>query len=450
MISLNKEQYLASRPDRGVSLVIAGAGTGKTRILVEKVKNIISEGITDPKSILILTFSAKAAQEIKERVEYGVGKGAESITSGTFHSFCLGFLRDNSSVFLDRYGFERFPEVIDKEEKDKLRRDLLRGLIDRFLGLPVNVVSGLLESTGRLEKRIFRKLERIGIIKEADEFNKQFNVYKISNNLIDFGDMMNYTIDLLANDNSIREQTIAKYRYILVDEFQDTSEDNFRLLKLILPDSKRSLFMVGDDWQSIYAFRGSSIDYIVKVKKYFNEAAIYKLIHNYRSRKEIVKLSNNFIRKNRYRTGKKLKAVKGKGGTVKNYCTASLEEEAEMIAGIIKKQSENTKYNSNDIAVLYRNNWQGSYISRKLDPIIKEYPVKLMTMHASKGLEFDTVIIAGISDDVIPDASCDIEEERRLFYVALTRARDNLYILHRKSADGNLSAFAEELGFPVN
>jgi DNA helicase II / ATP-dependent DNA helicase PcrA len=442
MPSLNKQQYLASLPTRGISLVIAGAGTGKTKIIIEKVKNIISDGIAKPEEILILTFSNKAAEEIKDRVNSGKKLNTHGTNSGTFHSFCLSLLKNNSDVFLSLNGFKSFPDVIDEQEKIKLQKNLLMSSIDRFFGLPVDVVSGLLNK--RLDKRTQKKLNSLGIIGELANFEQRFRSYKISSNLIDFDDMMRFTVDMLSSNFSIKERTINKYKYILIDEFQDTSEQNLKLINLILNTNEPNLFLVGDDWQSIYGFRGSRIDYMVNPGKYFPGAAVFKLNTNYRSKKEIVNLSNKFIKKNKYRTGKKLRAAKGRGGILKSYCVNNLEEEASVIRNIIEDRDNNL----NDTALLYRNNWQGEYLKEKLEgAAASQHSMKYMTMHSSKGLEFDSIIIAGISDDIIPDASVDIEEERRLLYVAMTRARNNLYIVHHKSDDGELSLFARELGF---
>ena len=441
MTSLNKQQQSASLATRGISLVIAGAGTGKTKTLVEKVKNIIISGIANPDEILILTFSNKAAQEIKDRVNPGVTENTRDIHSGTFHSFCLTILKNNSRTFLSSTGFATFPSILGQEEKNRLLISLLIENKARFSGVPVDLVSGLLEKKN-LDKVIQDKLNRLGFVKELESFEQKFRLYKIANNLMDFNDIVRFAIDILSGNSSVREQTITKYRYLLIDEFQDASEENLKLINLLLDKRYPNLFLVGDDWQSIYGFRGSRVDYIVNLKKYFPDAFVYKLSRNYRSKKEIIKISNNLIKKNKYRTGKKLKSERGSGGIVKGYCVKSFEEEAQVIRNILINNT-----NLNDTALLYRNNWQKNYLEEVLGAesrIVNS--VKYMTIHSSKGLEFNTVIIAGISDKIIPDASSDIEEERRLLYVALTRAKNNLHIIHHKSTDGELSLFAEELG----
>ncbi|MBN2039844.1 MAG: ATP-dependent helicase [Spirochaetes bacterium] len=445
MNKLNKKQHKASLPVCGIELVIAGAGTGKTKTLIEKVNNILRSNTAKPAELLILTFSNKAAQEIKDRVQSQIGMDAERIISGTFHSFCLGFLRRNSRLLFSEYGYKIFPEIIDNTKKTSIRNNFIREFLPEFYGLPMDIISGLLENTISLSKKMYRKLYRLGIIDELKKIENKFMEYKILNNLIDFGDMIDFTVEILEKDKKIREDVHKSIKYIFVDEFQDTSEDNFRLIKLLLNKKNPNLFLVGDDWQSIYGFRGAKIDYLINMKKYFSKVKIHKLDKNYRSKKEIVKLSNKFIRTNKYRTGKKLKSFKGRGGIIRNFSVESFAEEAEVITAILKSKEFRGQGTA---AILYRNNRQGSFLSERLKPDdLHGASVKLMTMHASKGLEFDSVIIAGLSDEIIPDTSTDIEEERRLLYVALTRAMEKLYIIHHKTNDGGLSRFAEELGF---
>lgn len=436
---------MASLPSGGVSLVIAGAGTGKTKTLVEKVNNVIAAATARPENMLILTFSRKAADEIKERIKSHTGDSAEKISAGTFHSFCLRLLRENQDEFIKAFSFDRFPDILDEDKREELKLSLIKDSLDKFLGLPVRVIYGLSENMDSLDKKTGKKLKQLGIISHLFSLNKRFSDFKRDRGLLDFGDMMDYAIKMLEGNKSIRDRVQRKYKYIFVDEFQDTSEDNFQLLKLLINDNDPSLFMVGDDWQSIYGFRGSKIDYIIKARRYFPGLEIYKLKVNYRSRKEIVKLSNAYIRNNKYKTRKKLKSHKGRGGAVKDYIVNGRDQEIRLIRDIIQNGAGDFK----DIAVLYRNNWQGDIISKGLQDIdasVKE-KLKLMTIHSSKGLEFDRVIIAGISDEIIPDQSNDIEEERRLLYVALTRAKERLYIIHHEQPDHRLALFADELGF---
>jgi superfamily I DNA/RNA helicase len=162
---------------------------------------------------------------------------------------------------------------------------------------------------------------------------------------------------------------------------------------------------------------------------------------NYRSRKEIVTLANKFIRLNKFRTSKKIVSHKGQGGRVKYYRVMNMNHEADLIAQIIPLINENSS-----IAVIYRNNYQGEFLKNRIN-CDQNRKLEFMTMHASKGLEFDIVIIAGISDKIIPDRSTDIEEERRLFYVALTRAKEELHLLYYENIPDKLPQFIRELGY---
>ncbi|MCU0848118.1 MAG: ATP-dependent helicase [Spirochaetes bacterium] len=425
----------------GVDLVIAGAGTGKTRTLAEKAGMLIKNGM-DPASILLLTFSRKAAREIRDRVRGIYGDAASAITAGTFHSFCLGFLEDHPGRFIKRFGFGEFPSVLDEDSKRDVLTGIVKGRLDRFLGLPAGVIIQLCEGHCGRGPAIMKKLESSGLNGSINGLKDSYSLYKRKNDLMDFQDMISFACRLMAEDDVLRDSIRDGIHYVLVDEYQDTSPGDFELLNLIMHPAKRNLFSVGDDWQSIYGFRRASVEYTVRMKKYFPEARIHRLSVNYRSRSEIIDLSSRFIRRNRFRTSKKLSSFRGRGGRVNFFIIKNPGEEALVITGIIEKESRP----GNEIAVLYRNNWQGEVLSGSLGIDLPSFNVHLMTMHSSKGLEFDTVIIAGISDGIIPDQGAEIEEERRLLYVAMTRARDRLYLIAHFNPGGELSRFARELG----
>ncbi len=440
MSELNREQERAARPGTGVSLVLAGAGTGKTRTLVAKAANVIRSLPMDPERILMLTFSRKAAGELRERVAAGAGTGPRVPAVGTFHSFCLDLLRRHEAAFMARRGRSPFPAVIGGEEREALLKGLICGELPRFLGLPAGVVYGLMAKRGPLDPWKRDRLERTGLAARLSLLERQFAEIKRERNLIDYDDMMECAISLLSEDEGVRREALSRHRYIFVDEFQDVADDNVRLLKLLLPETGGNLFAVGDDWQSIYGFRGASVGYIVKMERHFPGATVHRLGVNYRSRSEIVRLTNRFIRKNRFRTRKRLRSSRGPGGRVIFRQVRGFEREADVIGGIIAGLGDGCS-----AAVLYRNNWQGRYIRERLGPAVSGN-VSFLTMHASKGLEFDSVIVAGICDGLIPDPDSGIEEERRLLYVACTRAREELYcIIHMNDRD-EAARFGRELG----
>ena len=435
--TLNRQQYLAATPRVGVNLVIAGAGTGKTSALIQKAENLITAGLVRTDQVLILTFSRKAADELRERIMSRIRERGSGITTGTFHSFCYAVIREFSSLI----GFDDSPGIIDSDYINRFIDRQIRSRMDHFKGLPVAVIRNLLEHPPPPESPARKNLDHLGITDSLLKLTGEIRGYKQERNLLEYEDLMDITVQTLETNAVIRNTLLNRYRFIMVDEFQDTSENNFRLLKQLIDPGEPGLFVVGDDWQSIYGFRNARLEYIVNMKKFFPTVETIKLRINYRSKKEIVELSNRFIRKNRYRTSKKLVSHAGKGGTVRAFSVEGFEEECRCIKMI-------TSSMEGEVCVLYRNNWQGTMISKHLscpENSTSGMPV-LMTMHASKGLEFDCVIIAGISDKIMPDSSSDIEEERRLLYVGLTRARNKLYLIFHENEKGNKSRFASELG----
>ncbi len=445
MSIINQQQLAASKPDGGINLVIAGAGTGKTSTMITKIHNILEHRIVRSDQILILTFSKKAALEIKERLSGKLNTDCEPGFAGTFHSFSLKLLKDQKEEYLKHRKIESFPTVIGKDEKESIMKELIMEKPERFLGLPANTVIKLAENIDHLDKNILQKLKSGPLFTEIIDIISKFENYKKEKLLLEFEDMINHSTELLETYPHVRTKITSMYRYIFVDEFQDTSENNFRLLSLLLPENNRNLFMVGDDFQSIYKFRHSRVEYIINAKKFFPGIIIHKLTVNYRSHKEIITISNRFINLNKFRTSKKITSYHGKGGKVKLYNIEDMENEAQVLLRIISRVPE--KFS---IAVLYRNNYQGSYLKSKMESDNSGREITFMTMHGSKGLEFDAVIIAGISDKIIPDKTSDIEEERRLFYVALTRAKKELHLLYYKNGPEELPRFIKEIGYKKN
>jgi len=444
MRKLNSEQLAASKPDRGINLVIAGAGTGKTSTMITKIKNVIEHSIVKPDQILILKKKKKAAEEIKERLSDELNCDCAPGFAGTFHAFSLKLLKENSREYLYQKGIDSFPSVIGKDEKENIMKELIMEKPERFLGIPANAVIKLAENINHLSDAMLKKLKSGQLFNEIINIIIIFEKYKRDKQLIEFEDMINHAGNMLETNIKLRKEVTDKYSYIFVDEFQDTSENNFRLLSLLLPENNKNLFMVGDDFQSIYKFRHSRIEYIINARKFFPDVCVHKLIVNYRSNNEIIKISNKFIKLNRFQTSKKISSYRGKGGKVRFYNIEDMNNEAEVLKRIISLSPETLS-----IAVLYRNNYQGNFLKNLIESANPQRKIEFMTMHGSKGLEFDIVIIAGISDKIIPDKTSDIEEERRLFYVALTRARNELHLLFYKNGTDELPRFIKEVGHKV-
>ncbi len=441
MGNLNKQQIEASKPDRGVSLVIAGAGTGKTTTMIEKIKNVLLHSDLAPENLLILTFSRKAAEEIKKRLKAGSDADITPVFSGTFHSFSLQLLRKYSSIYIKHFRFPAFPGIITDKDKKEIIRNIILSRKELYLGIPCDTVYNLAENLHRLKPELLKKLEHSGLYNLIQEIPEKYKDYKSSKAIIDFDDMIAHASLLLREVPEVGDSVRSRYRHIFVDEFQDTSEDNFEFLSLLLCREKPNLFMVGDDYQSIYGFRNARVEYIINIRKYFPEAEIHKLTLNYRSGKKIIKISNSFINLNRFRTSKKIVPCRDIKGAVKFHPADKRGKESGLLKKIIFSLPEGS-----DIAVIYRNNYQGEVLKKELGSI-NGRAIEFLTMHGSKGLEFDIVLIPGISDRIIPDRTSDIEEERTLFYVAMTRARRELHLIYHKNSGSRLPRFIKELGY---
>lgn len=405
--------------------------------MIERILSTISEFHTEPGKILILTFSRKAAEEIRERLKAASSGKIQDIFAGTFHSFCLELIKKNSPLYIEHYGMKRFPDIIDHEQEEIIISRLFMQNAECFMGLSYDAAMRIISTHKKMPRKTRRVLNNSGLVSSLENFKESYIKYKKENSLIDYSDMTGHAIGLLQEYSSLRMDVQSRFDFIFVDEFQDTSSEDFTLLSLIA-SKQTGLFMVGDDCQSIYRFRGARVEYMINVEKFFPGAVIHKLTINYRSNVEIVNLSNKFIRRNRFRTKKLIVSANGKGGEVRFHKAESSADEAGIIMQIINNNP------GCPCAVIYRNNYQGERLFRQIPD--KPENTEFLTMHSSKGLEFNTVIIAGVSDNIIPDGDSDIEDERRLFYVALTRAKKRLHIIYHCSQDGTLPQFIKECG----
>ncbi len=237
-MELNKQQQKAAVAETGISLVIAGAGTGKTKTVVEKVKNLLLSGIVEAENILLLTFSRDAANEISDRVKSSGITG--DFVTGTFHSFCFKLLREHKDEVVSEFEYDMFPEIIDDEKSKSIFSKIVKSKLHLLNGVPFDAVQGIVNKISKTTD--IDKYLNISTV--FHDINNLYKKAKVKNNLIDFEDMISLTITLLKNNNIIRTKILQKYKYIIVDEFQDTSDDNFELLKLLLPEEGGNLFAV--------------------------------------------------------------------------------------------------------------------------------------------------------------------------------------------------------------
>ncbi|WP_025270186.1 ATP-dependent helicase [Hippea sp. KM1] len=580
---LNPQQKQAVLENSCNLLILAGAGSGKTKTITHKIAFILNEGLAKPHQILALTFTNKAAGEMRERIEKLIGSQASDMWIGTFHSIALRILRHE--------GFR--PTIYDSKDQENLIKEILKKLnIDPKKYTPKSFCASI--SSLKL------KLTKPDGLKVSSPFEKYLkSVYKLYEeelnkaNAVDFDNIILKAIELLEENQRIREKYSNRFKYIFIDEYQDTNYPQYLFVRLLYNKSN-IVCAVGDEDQSIYGFRGAQIDNILKFDKEYDNCKVIKLEKNYRSAQEILNIANTLISKNSLRKEKRLYSDKI-GGRISIVNLANENEEASFVAEQIQKLQYNGESLS-DIAVLYRTNFQsrtieealirygipyniigskrflerkeikdviaylkllinpsdnlaflraiGSHprgigakliqtisktsddldtsmfeasqwllennrltprqtnalkqfleiftidtkqsVDRIIDAIIdrsgfknhleqtgdfdrianimelknagnldsleafledlslldysneleeQKESVRLMTIHASKGLEFNTVFIVGVEEGLFPNENLkrdemDIEEERRLFYVAITRAKTNLFITH--------------------
>jgi len=348
--SLNSTQKVAATHIDGPLLILAGAGSGKTKTLTTRLAYLIGEVGIDPANTLTLTFTNKAASEMRSRATAMIGNNYASMPLlCTFHKFGLLFLkfhieqlgRKNSFVIIDSDDKKRLLRMIAKEQKVDLNISFISSEISKYK-------NSLLGTEEALEKAELPDYKKIAKIYQTYEQNI------LENNLVDFDDLLMLTYKILDENPKLRKEISNKYKYIMVDEYQDTNELQFKLLEH-LASEHNNLCVVGDDDQSIYEWRGANIRNILDFHKNFKDTKVVKLEINYRSTQPILDASNALIEHNSHRLGKKLSSEKGKGEKVKILHSLDETHEAKTIALDIKKLlSEGV--DQDEIAVLYRIN----------------------------------------------------------------------------------------------
>ena len=370
---LNNKQKEAVLELEGPCLIIAGAGSGKTKVLTHKIAYMIANNIK-PWNILAITFTNKAANEMKERAEKLVGDTAKDIWMGTFHSICVRILRK----YIDRIGFRSDFVIFDTSDQRTLIKECLKSLqIDDKLFTDRSVLAEI--SNGKNEmldpdeynKKYagdFRK-EKIGIIYEL--YQKRLK----ENNAIDFDDIINFTIKILTDNPDVLEYYTEKFKYILVDEYQDTNKAQFTLVSL-LASRYGNITAVGDNDQGIYSFRGADITNILNFEKDFPGTKIIKLEQNYRCTGNILKAANAVIKHNENKFDKKLWTENDEGEVPCIYCGEDEYDEATYIVQEIAHLKREEYYKNSDFTILYRMNAQ----SRAIEDILRreDIPYKII------------------------------------------------------------------------
>ena len=372
--TLNKEQQEAVQCTEGPLLILAGAGSGKTRVLTYRIAHLIEDCGVNPWNILAITFTNKAAGEMRERVDRIVGYGSESVWVSTFHSACVRILRR----YIDRLGYDTNFTIYDTEDQKTVMKDVCRRLeLDPKLYKERAVLSVISNAKNeyispnefQLQVRGDFRMEKMA--QAYLEYQKELK----KNNALDFDDLLVKTVELFQSCPDVLESYQERFRYIMVDEYQDTNTVQFKLIS-ILAKKYHNLCVVGDDDQSIYKFRGANIKNILDFEEVFPDAKVVKLEQNYRSTKHILDTANAVIAHNRGRKEKALWTENGEGEPVFFQQFQTGYDEAEYVAGEIRKKVRNGEAEYKDFAVLYRTNAQSRLFEEKF--LYANIPYKLI------------------------------------------------------------------------
>lgn len=376
---LNEKQLKVVNSNNHFIYLLAGAGTGKTTVIINRIKKLLNEGL-NAENVLVLSFSRRSVRDLKSKIK------DKNILITTFHGLCYRALKKDRNI-------------------------------------------QLVEDNWLIEKGFSKdEITKINLLKRNNRYSKlvrRYNKFLKENNLLDYTDLENIVVRKLKKDISFKESMGKKFKYIFVDEFQDTSIVQYELLKGLIKKGSR-VFCVGDPNQSIYSFRGASKKVINEYIKDF-KASVYLLNKNYRSDKDILKLSNNLIKNNSSRYVFDLVANSKELGeiTFKEF-NSNIQKNNYIITEIRKLL--NKGYYQEDIAIIYRNHHFANKIKEEMFNTYFDR-INFLTIHQAKGLEYKCVFIIGLEEDKLPFRTSLLEEERRLFYVAITRAKNRLYLL---------------------
>ena len=369
--NMNDRQKEAMLCTEGPLLIIAGAGSGKTRVLTHRIAWLIESGITDPWHILAITFTNKAAGEMRQRVDSLVKEGADQVWVATFHSTCVRILRR----FIDRIGYENGFTIYDTDDQKTLMKQVFKDLrIDPRSFRERNVLAAISSAKNELIGPDAFAKEAVGYAEEKQaECYREYQKRLHKNNALDFDDLIMMTVKLLKACPDVLDYYRNRFRYILVDEYQDTNTAQFRLVER-RAGGHRNLCVVGDDDQSIYKFRGANIENILNFEEAFPGAKVVKLEQNYRSNGNILEAANSVIRNNRGRRDKKLWTEQETGEKIRVMRFETAQDEADAVSSEILKASGGIRYSS--FAVLYRTNAQSRLLEEKF--VTKGIPYQLV------------------------------------------------------------------------
>jgi DNA helicase-2/ATP-dependent DNA helicase PcrA len=373
--SLNEPQRQGVINTEGPTMIIAGAGSGKTRVLTYRIAYLIQEKNVDPFNILALTFTNKASKEMRDRIEKVVGTEARNLWMGTFHSIFARILRAEAS----KIGFQNNFTIYDTDDSKSLIKNILKEQkLDEKVYKPGMVLSRISSAKNRLIS--WKEYNQNPMIRAEDESAAKPHMGKIyktyvqrcfKSDAMDFDDLLFNTNVLFREHPDVLNKYQQRFRYVLVDEFQDTNFSQYLITKK-LAAVRRNICVVGDDAQSIYAFRGADIQNILNFEKDFSDLQVFKLEQNYRSTKNIIGAANSIIGKNKAQLKKHIWTANADGNPVEVIKATSDQEEGRLVAYSIFEEKNNNHLRYSDFAILYRTNSQ----SRAMEEALRKRNIK--------------------------------------------------------------------------
>ena len=373
-VTLNDMQELAVYHTDGPLLILAGAGSGKTRVLTHRVAYLIKEKGVEPYQIMAITFTNKAADEMRERIDKLVGFGADQVWVSTFHSACVKILRR----FADQVGYKNDFTIYDADDQKKVMRDIIKMMnLDTKMFKEKGVVAKISDFKNKLMTVSDVRDIATHDFKERtiSQIYEEYQRILKKSNAMDFDDLIMKTVELFQKHPEVLEMYQERLKYIMVDEYQDTNMAQFKFVQL-LASKYQNICVVGDDDQSIYKFRGADIGNILSFENHFENARVVKLEQNYRSTKNILDAANAVIKNNEGRKDKTLWCDEDRGDKIEVYQAEDGFAEAEMVADTIKEEVDNGRADYNDYAILYRTNAQSRALEEKL--MMKNIPYKII------------------------------------------------------------------------
>lgn len=371
---LNKEQYEGATTIEGQVLILAGAGSGKTRVLTHRMAHMIEDLGILPYKILAITFTNKAAKEMKDRVKALIGERAEDMWISTFHSTCVRILRRE----IEKLGYKKSFTIYDTSDQKTLIKECMKALnINDKDITEQEIMSKIGKAKDNMQSpaSFMREHESNFREKKIADVYEMYQKRLKENNALDFDDLIFKTVELFKNDKETLEFYQRKFQYIMVDEYQDTNKVQYELIRL-LADKYKNICVVGDDDQCIYQWRGADIRNILDFEKDYPDAKVIKLEQNYRSKGNILDAANVVIVNNANRKSKVLRTEQESGNKIKVYRAYSDSDEGDFVASQIRKIKEEENKSYKDFAILYRTNAQSRIFEESLRR--KDIPYKIL------------------------------------------------------------------------